>query len=131
MLKAQKHTFKLLVGDVLCHYPFGKHFILEDLERESTRFLQKDIAPMGLLSGRKVAFSQEDAEFFERRYWDAAIPSVGQRRYAWIFPQDLKFFYKEEELHGELSFSLPKGAYATNLLREIAHREIQETSKEQ
>ncbi|MBX7490062.1 tRNA pseudouridine(13) synthase TruD [Helicobacter turcicus] len=126
VLKAQKHPFKLLEGDMLCHYPFGKHFVLEDLERESLRFLQKDIAPTGLLSGKKTMFSQNCAKFFEEQFLDCRIQSVGQRRYAWIFPQDLEFFYKEEEAQGELRFFLPKGAYATNLLRELAHREIME-----
>ncbi len=30
-----------------------------------------------------------------------------------------------------MNFFLPKGAYATNLLREIAHREIIEETKEE
>ncbi|TLD85125.1 tRNA pseudouridine(13) synthase TruD [Helicobacter sp. MIT 11-5569] len=126
-LKAQNHPFKLLEGDILCHYPFGKHFLLEkDLLKESTRFLKKDIAPTGLLNGEKAALSQKCAEFFEEKFLDNRIQSVGQRRYAWIFPQDLQFSYKKEEAQGELSFFLPKGAYATNLLRELAHREIME-----
>ncbi|WP_299546570.1 tRNA pseudouridine(13) synthase TruD [uncultured Helicobacter sp.] len=125
-LKKQKHPFRLLEGDLLCHYPFGKHFILENLERESLRFLQKDLAPTGLLSGKKVMFAEGCAEFFERQFLDSNILNAGQRRYAWVFPQNLEFYYKTEEAQGELCFFLPKGAYATNLLRELAHREITE-----
>ncbi|EEO26632.1 tRNA pseudouridine(13) synthase TruD [Helicobacter winghamensis] len=125
-IKSQKHPFKLLEGDMLCHYPYGKHFFLESMEKESLRFLQKDIAPTGLLSGKKAMFALGCAEFFEKKFLDSNILSIGQRRYAWVFPQDLEFFYKEQEAQGEFSFFLPKGAYATNLLREIAHREIKE-----
>ena len=132
-LKAQEHCFKLLNGDIMSHYPFGKHFSIEnieDLSKESQRFLTKDIAPTGLLSGTKANVSKEVAESFEIPFQDSKIPSVGQRRYAWIFPQDLQFSYKEEEAQGEFSFFLPKGAYATNLLREVAHREIIESQNE-
>lgn len=125
-LKEQKHPFKVLLGDILCHYPFGKYFSLEDFKKESMRFFQKEIVPTGLLSGKNVIFSQECAEFFERKFVDSSVVSVGQRRYAWVFPQNLEFSYKEEEAQGELCFFLPKGAYATNLLRELAHREVME-----
>ncbi|EHO5243104.1 tRNA pseudouridine(13) synthase TruD, partial [Campylobacter lari] len=48
-LKNQKQFFKLLKGEVLGHYPFGKCFICEDLINEVERFNQKDISAMGLL----------------------------------------------------------------------------------
>lgn len=132
-LKSQEHCFKLFSGDIMCHYPFGKNFSIEnreDLMQESQRFLSKDIAPTGLLSGIKASVSKEVAGAFEIPFSDSKIQSVGTRRYAWIFPQDLQFTYKEEEAQGEFSFFLPKGAYATNLLREIAHREIMESQNE-
>lgn len=133
-LKSQEHYFKLFSGDIMCHYPFGKNFSIEnreDLMQESQRFLSKDIAPTGLLSGIKANVSKEVAGAFEIPFSDSKIQSVGTRRYAWIFPQDLQFTYKEEEAQGEFSFFLPKGAYATNLLREIAHREIMESQSEE
>ncbi len=126
VLKSQPHFFKILSGDYLCHYPFGKNFIAEQekILDDSQRFLAKDIAPTGLLSGIKAQIAQNEAGILENLFIDSRIKSVGQRRYAWVFPENLTFAYKEEEAQGELRFFLPKGAYATNLLRELAHREI-------
>lgn len=125
-LKQQKHFFKLFNGDYLCHYPFGKNFLTQEetIIKDSQRFIEKDIVPTGLLSGSKVQISEKEAGFFENLFVDNKIKSVGQRRYAWIFPENLTLSYKEEEAQGELEFFLPKGAYATNLLRELAHSEI-------
>lgn len=132
-LKSQPHWFKILKGDYLCHYPFGKLFMLDetsDLMIESERFMRKETAITGALSGEKVKISQWGAGVLESKFLDCRIKSVGQRRYAWIFPENLNFRYKEEEAQGELEFYLPKGAYATNLLRELAHREIMESFSE-
>ncbi|MDE5602696.1 MAG: tRNA pseudouridine(13) synthase TruD, partial [Helicobacter sp.] len=132
MIKNQPHFFKLFVGDSMCHYPFGRNFTInkESFNEDSQRFLRKDISIMGLLSGQKMQPMQDLAGFFEKDFVDSRIKSVGQRRYAWIFVEDLDFFYKEEEAQGEFSFYLPKGVYATNLLREIAHQEIMQTKLE-
>lgn len=131
MLKMQPHFFKIFYGDYMCHYPFGKNFLVEEeLLVDSKRFMEKDIAPTGLLSGIKSQISQKEAGFFESKFIDSRIKSVGQRRYAWIFPENLQFLYKQEEAQGELKFFLPKGAYATNLLRELAHREIMQEEEE-
>ena len=131
MLKMQPHFFKIFYGDYMCHYPFGKNFLVEEeLLVDSRRFMEKDIAPTGLLSGIKSQISQKEAGFFESKFIDSRIKSVGQRRYAWIFPENLQFLYKQEEAQGELKFFLPKGAYATNLLRELAHREIMQEEEE-
>ena len=40
----------------------------------------------------------------------------GTRRYAWIQVTEVKKTYVEEKAHYELSFVLPKGCYATNVL---------------
>ncbi|MDE6958785.1 MAG: tRNA pseudouridine(13) synthase TruD, partial [Helicobacter apodemus] len=125
-IKNQPHFFKLFSGDMMCHYPFGRNFMIsnESLYEDSHRFLNKSISVMGLLGGKKMQVTQNLAGFFEKNFVDTRIKSIGQRRYAWIFVEDLEFFYKEEEAQGEFSFYLPKGAYATNLLREIAHNEV-------
>ncbi|WP_104721188.1 tRNA pseudouridine(13) synthase TruD [Helicobacter mesocricetorum] len=125
-IKNQPHFFKLFSGDIMCHYPFGRNFTTNDtsLYEDSYRFLNKDISIMGLLGGVKMQTTQDLAGFFEKNFIDKRITSVGQRRYAWIFVEDLEFVYNKEEAQGEFSFYLPKGAYATNLLREIAHNEV-------
>ena len=53
-MKKQKHPFKLMTGDLLSHYPFGKIFTIEDLDEESQKFNDRDRVPTGLLSGKRV-----------------------------------------------------------------------------
>lgn len=114
-IKKQPHFFKLLVGDLMMHYPCGRVFELESLEEEAKRFNDRDIVPTGLLAGKRVSRSQESALLIEQNY-DKSIPEDGSRRYAWIFPEEIKSTYVPEKAHYELSFYLPKGCYATNLL---------------
>ncbi len=113
--KEQAHFFKLLEGDLMMHYPFGRVFELEKLEEESKRFFEFDIAPSGLLAGKRVSRATKVAQLIEKDY-DLKITENGARRYAWIKVTDIKKRYVEEKAHYELEFTLPKGAYATNVL---------------
>ena len=114
-VKKQKHFFKLLQGDVMMHYPYGRVFYVENLEEESSRFLTKDIAPAGLLCGKKSKLAQETALLLEEPFVDD-INLNGTRRYAWIQVSEVTKTYVEEKAHYEISFILPKGSYATNVL---------------
>jgi len=111
----QSNFFKLLQGDVMMHYPYGRVFYAEDLAKEAERFAQKDIAPTGLLPGTKVKRAEGAAGVIESCY-DEEMKQSGARRYAWIQVTDIEKKYIEERAHYELSFSLPKGSYATNVL---------------
>jgi len=113
--KKQPHFFKLLEGDLMMHYPFGRVFEVDDLEKESNRFFLKNISPTGLLAGKKVSRATKSAKAIESHY-DKNIKENGTRRYAWIFVEDIKTNYIEEKAHYELSFFLPKGSYATNVI---------------
>ena len=113
--KEQPHFFKLLEGDLMMHYPYGRVFELESLEEESKRFKEWDIAPSGLLAGRRVTRTQKVAGLIEKNY-DEEVAENGARRYAWIRVTDIKKNYVEEKAHYELEFTLPKGCYATNVL---------------
>ncbi len=113
--KGQPHFFKLLEGDLMMHYPYGRVFELESLEEESKRFKEWDIAPSGLLAGRRVTRTQKVAGLIEKNY-DEEVAENGARRYAWIRVTDIKKNYVEEKAHYELEFTLPKGCYATNVL---------------
>ncbi|NOZ90033.1 MAG: tRNA pseudouridine(13) synthase TruD [Epsilonproteobacteria bacterium] len=113
--KKQPHFFKLLEGDLMMHYPYGRVFELESLENEAQRFMDRDISPTGLLAGKRVSRSDKIAGEIESKY-DTTIGENGARRYAWIFVEDIKRNYIEEKAHYELSFYLPKGSYATNVL---------------
>jgi len=110
----QKNWFKLLDGDLFMHYPYGKIFN-EDLELASSRFLQKDISPTGLIAGKKVKLASSVALELEKEY-NIDIKENGTRRYAWIFPEINSKKYIAENAWFELEFYLPKGSYATVLV---------------
>ncbi|PHM16815.1 MAG: tRNA pseudouridine(13) synthase TruD [Sulfuricurvum sp. PD_MW2] len=123
-MKAQKHPFKLIHGDVMMHYPYGKIFHYES-DEEVERFLKRDISITGLLSGKRATRSVGLSEAIEKEY-DAISSGIdGARRYGWIFPEAIEGEYKENDAWFELHFTLPKGCYATVLIEEIAKREIQ------
>lgn len=129
-LKNQKQFFKLLKGEVLGHYPFGKCFICEDLINEVERFNQKDISAMGLLLGERVYESKNDTfarkiedEIFSN-FYEYKTKMQGSRRFLWSYMQDCKCFYDEEKAHFTLEFFLQKGSYATVILEEILHTDI-------
>jgi len=110
----QKNWFKLIEGDIYMHYPYGKIFY-EELAVASKRFLERDIAPTGLIAGKRVKRAQEGAYLLEQEF-DLPINAMGSRRYAWIFPEIYDKRYTPEKAWYELSFYLPKGSYATVLV---------------
>jgi len=114
-VKKQPHFFKLLEGDLMMHYPFGRVFALESLKIEAERFAGFDIVPSGLLAGSRASRATGVAGIIESSF-DAKIPDHGDRRYAWVRVEEIKKRYVEERAHYELEFTLPKGAYATNVL---------------
>lgn len=127
-LKDQKQFFKLIRGEVMGHYPFGKLFLCEDLESEVDKFNHRDRTSCGLLVGSRayeatgVALSLEQeimAEGFE-----FAKFANGARRFNWVWADEMKCSYNEEQAQFSLSFTLQKGSYATVVLREILGREI-------
>ena len=127
-LKKQNHIFKLLSGDVMQHYPHGRLFEFDGSEEEVRRFLERETAPTGLLSGKRAKPAGEYAWLVEKDFIQE-IATDGQRRYAWIFPEDIEGRYIEEEAWFEFNFSLPKGSYATVFLEEIAKKEIRQNDE--
>jgi len=115
-LKAQEHFFKVIEGDLMMHYPFGKLFGAEDIEAEAAKFAAKDRTPTGLLPGRKIKRATKTARLIEKAFDDEQILQQGSRRYAWVFPSDIYRRYVPQKAHYELSFTLPKGSYATVLV---------------
>lgn len=123
-MKVQKHPFKLIHGDVMMHYPYGKVFHYEE-GNEVERFEKRDISVSGLLSGKRATKAVGLAGEIEKGYDLIGEGIDGARRYAWIFPEEIEGEYKENDAWFELHFTLPKGCYATVLIEEIAKREIQ------
>jgi tRNA pseudouridine13 synthase len=113
--KKQPHFYKILEGELMMHYPYGRVFELESMEEESRRFKEFDISPSGLLAGKRVSRATKTAGLIEESF-DVEILENGARRYAWVAVTDIKKRYVEEKAHYELEFTLPKGSYATNVL---------------
>jgi tRNA pseudouridine13 synthase len=107
------------------HYPYGRLFDFEGEQKDFDRFDAKDISITGLLCGKKVKLSSDNALIIEKDYNDE-INADGARRYAWVFPQDVEGRFKPVEAQYELNFTLPKGSYATVLVEELAKRKINE-----
>lgn len=128
-LKKQPHPFKLLKGDLLHHYPLGKLFYIQDLAKESIRFNNHEIVPTGLLCGIKTKLAQNIAYEIEKEYIDQNIKIHGDRRYAWVFIEDLEYKYDENKAWFELNFTLPKGSYATTLLEIASNKDLIDTNK--
>lgn len=119
-IKKQPHIFKILPGELMHHYPYGKIFIAEDLTSEGTKFMARDRVPTGLLCGGKVKLSEGIAWEIEQKY-QKNISLDGARRFAWVFLENLNYRYNEIEAQFEFSFYLPKGSYATVLIEELLH----------
>jgi tRNA pseudouridine13 synthase len=117
-LKIQQHFFKILPGEIMGHYPYGKIFSIDDIIQESNKFYLKDRVPTGLLAGKRVLRATNLAQEYEKPY-DKNLTLNGVRRYAWIFVEDIQSLYKEEQNWLELNFYLPKGSYATTLIEEL------------
>lgn len=122
-LKKQTHPFKVLIGDLMEHYPHGRLFSFDGSSEDYARFSNRDISVTGLLSGKRVKVTTDSARIIEKDY-DEAINADGARRFAWIYPSDIEGRFNQVEAQYELNFSLPKGSYATVLIEEIAKRKI-------
>lgn len=85
-------------------------------------FLNNDKTTItGLLPGRKVLRANGEAREIEKLFDDEFIHAKGFRRKAWIKVDNLKNKYNKEEQKMTLSFTLPKGSYATVLIENIAN----------
>jgi len=122
-LKEQKHPFKLIMGDIMEHYPHGRLFDFDGSEEDLTRFNERNISVTGMLCGKKVKMSSDIAGEIEKDF-DDEINADGARRYAWVYPTEIEGRFNKVEAQYELNFTLPKGSYATVLIEECAKRKI-------
>lgn len=115
----QKQFLKIFDGDVLGHYPYGKVFNCEDLDTELVRFQNKETSLMGKLAGKNRLTSLSGAKEIEDKFIKNSDDLSGSYRYAWIYPQNINYKYKEDKMWFEFGFELPKGSYATTFIEEI------------
>jgi len=121
---------KLVRGDVAKKHDTGGLFHVEDSDLETIRFMNKEISFTAPIYGYKMKRAKDDAAQIE----DGLMNQIG------ISLQDLRKFgikgtrrigrlipnidTKVEEDGVKLSFSLPKGGYATTILREYMKTDV-------
>jgi len=127
VLKKQNQLFKIFIGDVVMPYPYGKINFVKEMQHSAQMFEQKKIAPTGLLCGDHVERSKSDAYHLEEPYDDTELNTLkGDRRFAWIWPKDVKTSYVDKTRELTVDFYLPKGSYATTFLEEIGKFSLKE-----
>lgn len=120
VLKAQPQFFKLFLGDIVMPYPYGKPDLLKELKRSAETFKERKISPTGLLCGSNALRAKSDAYHLEEAYDDTELGSLkGDRRFAWIWPQNVATQYDNQSKKLTVEFYLPKGSYATTFLEEV------------
>jgi len=130
VLTKQEQFFKLFIGDALTPYPYGKLSFLKDMQHSSLAFSQKKLSPTGLLCGSKVERAKSDAYYLEEPYDDTELNSLkGDRRFAWIWPENVETTYNVDSKKLTVDFYLPKGSYATTFLEEIGKFSLKQDLK--
>lgn len=125
VLAKQPHFFKLFIGDDMQTYPYGTSYPIQDFKTASQEFQAHKASPTGLLPGTQAKRALGDAHYLEAEFDDNELYALkGDRRYAWIWPEELSFEYNEKTQQLTIKFYLPKGAYATTFLEEIAKRSL-------
>jgi tRNA pseudouridine13 synthase len=117
-----------LRGDLMRKEETGGMFVADDQQAAQLRMDSWEISPTGPMFGSKMRWPEADAERVERALWaehglnDATLSRLGAlaegtRRVARIRPAETQV---EGDAEGVvLAFVLPKGAYATVILREL------------
>ena len=119
LLSKEKNSseFLLLSGDVY----MSKDGKLSTLKQIPTKeFAAKKLVPTGLLCGRDTFRSRYDAAEIENKYDDEFLQDKGYRREALVYPSNIECNFVKKETMLNLSFTMPKGAYATVFLESIA-----------
>jgi tRNA pseudouridine13 synthase len=115
-------------GDLMRKEDTGGLFVAADRDDAESRMAAWQISPTGPIFGAEMRWPERDALELERALWDVqGMPSdmlqrlrkwmPGSRRVARIRPTDVHVLPFDDGI--ELAFTLPKGAYATVVLREL------------
>ena len=124
-IHAQSSIFKVLPGDIMLDVMNNKWVNVTDLQAVKKPYKERKLQPTGMLVGKKAWRSRGAAGAIEARHDDDEVAMAGERRVAWIYPKEIKSRFNAKENTYELSFALPKGAYATVLLENLANRDIE------
>src|SRR6056297_124050 len=116
---------KFMQGDIAKKHDTGGMFVVEDKETEQERFNNKEICFTGPMFGKKMTTAKEEALEFENSVMKEngvtteefkQMKVNGTRRTGIILPE-IKTYKENDGIR--IKFSLPKGAFATIVLREI------------
>jgi len=111
--------FMLLDGDV---YMDTKGKLSTPKNIPTREFEAKKLVPTGLLCGRDVFRARDEARKIEKKYDDEFLQEKGYRREALIYPENIVCNYVRKHTMLNISFTLPKGSYATVFLESIANK---------
>jgi len=118
-VKNNNDKFMLLEGDVYIDSK-GKYSTPKIIP--TREFEAKKLVPTGLLCGRDVFRARDAAQKIEKDFDDEFLQEKGYRREALIYPQDIVCNYVRKQTMLNISFTLPKGSYATVFLESIANK---------
>ncbi len=129
-LRLQEHVFdQLLRGDMAKKHDTGGVFLVEDAGAETPRALRGEVSATGTLFGRKIKPLTLEAGALEGRALAefGLSPELfgsrkGDRRLTRVFAQNLSLQPQDDGY--TVSFALPKGSFATSLLRELMKTDI-------
>lgn len=129
-LRLERGVFEaLLTGDMAKKHDTGGVFMVEDAEAESPRAQRGEVSATGTLFGRKVKPLTLDAGALEQEALAGfgLTPEVfssrrGDRRLTRVYPLDTDA--KAETDGFTLSFTLPRGSFATSVLREVMKTDV-------
>lgn len=128
---------RLLTGDIAKKTDTGGLFEVEDAGVEFPRFQRGEITYTGPIYGARMWWACGEPGELERKVLQAAGVTTemlrqarlnGSRRPARMFLSDLRIYPHPNGLR--FTFSLPKGAYATTVLREFTKTEVTGLSEE-
>jgi tRNA pseudouridine13 synthase len=108
----------LLNGDVAMNPKTGH------LHNVTDNNLPEEYVITGLLPGRKVWRTRDEARKVEEKFDDGFLPLKGLRREAFIKLKDVETTYDETKKEITLKFTLPRGSYATVFLEALANKEL-------
>jgi tRNA pseudouridine13 synthase len=119
---------RAVAGDLMRKEDTGGMFVAADASEGDERMQRWEISPTGPMYGDEMRWPEGDARAIEEALWaETGVSSEtlrglrkllpGSRRTARIRPTELRVEAYAEGI--ELAFALPKGAYATVILREL------------
>jgi len=124
LLKNQAGLLSVLPGDIIYVQKTKKWENVIDLQAIRKPYKEQKIVPTGLLAGSKAWRAKGIAGEIEHHFDDLTVNAVGLRREAVVYPKSIRHEYNKSDKTFELSFTLPKGSYATVLLENLANRDL-------